>query len=464
MRIGLVGSTPSHNRGGPFKMSDFPALDGRVSAISMNSTPREAQMSQESIANFPSALRTDGTVREESLSQSASAQITEQMAKDDVLSRQIAPQLNTGTFAMQSEDFPALPGSQTPHQNAIFCEPDGIEASKNSPAVTENFDGATPSALKCGGNVLGMQFPIIGHGDLPPQHLMPLHSTTGSEPNLFKLTEASDVNRGSNISLKSATQPHHYARQSAESIMHGCVDSANSETEMTILHKTHGRNECTSTIEHSQTNPCLPTPGPTAGDSTPKANMLPENNEIENQTKFGLLGLLDVIRMTNADLNTLALGSDLTTLGLNLNSSECLYSTFASPWAEAPTMREPQFSLPMCYYMQPPPLKTSHLSKFQLETLFYIFYAMPKDVLQAYSAQELYNREWQYHQDMKLWFKRGSASDGLSVSTNQYIFFDINSWECRLFSNSHSGNMQRNNISAGLLPEDEVRVKFTTTQ
>lgn len=67
-------------------------------------------------------------MREESLSQSASAQITEQMAKDDVLSRQIAPQLNTGTFAMQSEDFPALPGSQTPHQNAILCEPDGIEA------------------------------------------------------------------------------------------------------------------------------------------------------------------------------------------------------------------------------------------------------------------------------------------------------------------------------------------------
>ena len=89
--------------------------------------------------------------------------------------------------------------------------------------------------------------------------------------------------------------------------------------------------------------------------------MFTENYEIENQTKFGLLGLLDVIRMTNADLNTLALGSDLTTLGLNLNSSECLYSTFASPWAEAPTMREPQFSLPMCYYMQPPPLKTSPL-------------------------------------------------------------------------------------------------------
>ena len=34
------------------------------------------------------------------------------------------------------------------------------------------------------------------------------------------------------------------------------------------------------------------------------------------------MGLLGVIRMTDQDLNTLALGCDLTTLGLNLNSVE----------------------------------------------------------------------------------------------------------------------------------------------
>lgn len=38
--------------------------------------------------------------------------------------------------------------------------------------------------------------------------------------------------------------------------------------------------------------------------------------------KYGLLGLLGVIRMTDPDLNTLALGSDLTTVGLNLDSAE----------------------------------------------------------------------------------------------------------------------------------------------
>ena len=71
----------------------------------------------------------------------------------------------------------------------------------------------------------------------------------------------------------------------------------------------------------------------------------------------------------------LVLGQDLTHLGLNLNSTECLYATFASPWADAPAQRDPEFSLPQCYYMQPPALKTGHFAKFQLETLFYIFCA-----------------------------------------------------------------------------------------
>jgi len=176
---------------------------------------------------------------------------------------------------------------------------------------------------------------------------------------------------------------------------------------------------------------------------------------------FGLLGLLGVIRMTDADRNALALGSDLTMLGLSLGSSEQIYSTFASPFSESTaSTKEPHYQLPMCYYMQPPALKTGHLSKFQLETLFYIFYALPKDVLQAYAAQELYTREWRYHGDLKLWFKRAGPSDGVSsaASSPQYLYFDINSWERRLFN----GNMNQN-VTSGFLSEEDVRVKFPSS-
>jgi CCR4-NOT transcription complex subunit 2 len=164
----------------------------------------------------------------------------------------------------------------------------------------------------------------------------------------------------------------------------------------------------------------------------------------------------------------------------------------------------------MCYYNQPPVLKTTHLSKFHLETLFYIFYSMPKDVLQAYAAQELYSREWRYHVELKMWLKRASPADtallaatssglsgspggaasgpGASLSSSigpgtsvgsigsapasgatagagsigggsgalgpQFLYFDTTTWERRVFTgNIHS-------VSTGLMSEEEIRVKY----
>jgi len=164
--------------------------------------------------------------------------------------------------------------------------------------------------------------------------------------------------------------------------------------------------------------------------------------------RYGLMGILSVIRMTDQDLNTLALGTDLTTLGLNLNSSECLYATFASPWADAPAQRDPEFNLPQCYYMQPPALKTGHFSKFQLETLFYIFYNMPRDTLQAYAATELYNRDWRYHKDLTLWFTRASRQGTDDNPKGQYIYFDINEWKKKMFHGA-------GHVAANITPEME---------
>jgi len=163
--------------------------------------------------------------------------------------------------------------------------------------------------------------------------------------------------------------------------------------------------------------------------------------------KYGLLGILKVIRMTDPDLNTLALGMDLTTLGLNLNSPECLYATFASPWSDTPARKDPEFYLPQCYYMNPPQLKTAHLGRFSLETLFYIFYNMPRDTLQAYAAAELYNRGWKYQQELKTWFvmqeEPGQAS--------RWVCFDPATWEKQYYFKPVD--------AASFLTEDDVRVK-----
>ncbi|KAG2673616.1 hypothetical protein I3843_13G087800 [Carya illinoinensis] len=71
--------------------------------------------------------------------------------------------------------------------------------------------------------------------------------------------------------------------------------------------------------------------------------------------QYGLLGLLSVIRMSNPDLTSLALGIDLTTLGLNLNSTENLHKTFGSPWSDEPAKGDPEFTVPQCYYAKQPP-------------------------------------------------------------------------------------------------------------
>ncbi|XP_071717115.1 probable NOT transcription complex subunit VIP2 [Rutidosis leptorrhynchoides] len=150
--------------------------------------------------------------------------------------------------------------------------------------------------------------------------------------------------------------------------------------------------------------------------------------------RFGLLGLLSVIRMSDPDLTSIALGIDLTTLGLNLNSAENLHRTFGSPWSDEPIKGDPDFTVPQCYYAKEPPfLNQRYFSKFQLNTLFYIFYSMPQDEAQLYAANELYNRGWFYHREVRSWFMRAANMEPL-VKTNayergSYICFDPNTWE-----------------------------------
>ncbi|KAJ4915308.1 NOT2 / NOT3 / NOT5 family [Raphanus sativus] len=137
-----------------------------------------------------------------------------------------------------------------------------------------------------------------------------------------------------------------------------------------------------------------------------------------NPDRFGLLGLLNVIKMSDPDLTSLALGIDLTTLGLNLNSTENLHKTFASPWSNEPSKGDPEFSVPQCYYAKnPPPQHQGLFAKLLLETLFYVFYSMPKDEAQLYATNELYHRGWFYHKEHKLWFIR--IGEPL-VKTNAY--------------------------------------------
>lgn len=79
------------------------------------------------------------------------------------------------------------------------------------------------------------------------------------------------------------------------------------------------------------------------GSSAAAGNASATGNALSSD--YGLLGLLGVIRMTDADRNSLALGSDLQLLGLNLGTAEQIYSTFASPWSDGGASKEPHYQV-----------------------------------------------------------------------------------------------------------------------
>ncbi|CAJ1400931.1 unnamed protein product [Effrenium voratum] len=93
--------------------------------------------------------------------------------------------------------------------------------------------------------------------------------------------------------------------------------------------------------------------------------------------------------------------------------------------SDQPLRRDPDYNLPHSYYMNPPVMKQGHLQKFAVETLFYMFFNMPKELYQASSAVELYSRGWRYHKVEKTWF----ALQEDQARNLRWVYFDPNTWE-----------------------------------
>ena len=94
---------------------------------------------------------------------------------------------------------------------------------------------------------------------------------------------------------------------------------------------------------------------------------------------------------------------------------------------------------------------------------------MPRDVLQAYAAQELYRRGWRFHQELRLWLiydpeMSNDLSKKLTTETDKgveynYVYFDVQVWEKRPFS----GNTVRDTpINKGFIPPEEIQVPKTS--
>eukprot|EP00297_Palpitomonas_bilix_P013033 CAMPEP_0113882328 /NCGR_PEP_ID=MMETSP0780_2-20120614/8889_1 /TAXON_ID=652834 /ORGANISM="Palpitomonas bilix" /LENGTH=297 /DNA_ID=CAMNT_0000869321 /DNA_START=147 /DNA_END=1040 /DNA_ORIENTATION=+ /assembly_acc=CAM_ASM_000599 len=170
---------------------------------------------------------------------------------------------------------------------------------------------------------------------------------------------------------------------------------------------------------------------------------------------YGMLGLMKVIRMSDPDLTALSLGTDLTTLGLNLNSLDPLHTNFSSPWAanEVPPSASARMgSIPECYLRERPDLSPSQMASMKVETLMYCFFGFPRETAQLLAARELYRREWRFHKVKKHWFTRIPAQGANTTVT--YVVFDAASWSQVVLPPESIGNMS--SFLAGFASEEEM--------
>jgi CCR4-NOT transcription complex subunit 2 len=160
---------------------------------------------------------------------------------------------------------------------------------------------------------------------------------------------------------------------------------------------------------------------------------------MSEKEKSGMKGYLALAEGPNPTLRSLMRGQDLAALGLNMNSDQPLMASYAGPFAlpNAHPLRplDNDFTTPDCYTVKKVAPLHTRINSFSDETLFYIFYSMPRDYMQVLVGQELMERKWRYHMREQMWMMRDENSQGYAYNDDRtseqgyYIWWDKNQWK-----------------------------------
>lgn len=161
--------------------------------------------------------------------------------------------------------------------------------------------------------------------------------------------------------------------------------------------------------------------------------------DMTDREKFGIKGYVTEQDSASPAAKSLMKGLDLSTLGINMGSQEPLLPSYPGPWAEANAQPlrplDSEYSIPDCYTVKKIGPLSSRITGFLDETLFFIFYTMPRDYTQMQVAQELVARKWRYHMREKQWLTRDDASpspvllDDKVSEQGYYIWWDTKLWK-----------------------------------
>jgi len=157
------------------------------------------------------------------------------------------------------------------------------------------------------------------------------------------------------------------------------------------------------------------------------------------QSEYGMLGLMNQLKQSknpsaarnkflssfNASNNIIfAPGIELTHLGIDLDRTENIFTSFMSPFST--TSEDPPLDsfLPTEYALsvqQKEAMSNCKIDTLGDQSLIYLFYTHPNDYLQLVTATVLHKRGWHYFKPTQFWFKK--------INDESVEIFDPDKWQ-----------------------------------
>ncbi|KFD58120.1 hypothetical protein M514_00883 [Trichuris suis] len=266
--------------------------------------------------------------------------------------------------------------------------------------------------------------------------------------------------------------------------------ASKSSTTTTVTTETSGTAPANRAGPNSNAPPPIATGGQQSASSGDKGTMEKEKTGIQMlpdgtlvglapsmlRDHFGMAGMIAFLKSADKDpaMISLLLGHDLTQLGVNLNSAERdLYPSFGGPWFETTVPpNEVMWDVPQEYRVSEhlvgrlPPVK---LNRYIDDLLFYFFYHFCGETYQMVAAAELYQRDWRYHMEDRVWLTRAAGmvptEKTATYERGTYYVFDPISWRKiakeMLLEYSKLEDRPSNPFPPGLNPLGEPQLDLT---
>ncbi|KAH7643795.1 CCR4-NOT transcription complex subunit 2 [Dermatophagoides farinae] len=319
-----------------------------------------------------------------------------------IMKDNVTNQSGSNEFNIQSEDFPALPGAS----------PGGTATSAAAVAAAFNqFQQQQQQQQNLDGNNSGGQQQQQDHQHLQHHHHQENNRSVTTPPTLVGTTQQTAAA---------------VAAMSASSLTSSLFSSLSSHQ------STNSANNNNNGAKTSSSNSQIP------AINVSKDGMVTNIPPGMLTDQYGIAGLMAMLHQANSNPNLFALtiGYDVTALNMNLGTKDRLYHTFPGPWNDKPLKpHEIDYSVPPEYLIFNSirdKLAQIKLTSYCEDLLFYLFYCLSGEHMQAEVGAELYSREWRFHKDEGIWITRKQGSQPLEQSSNfergSYIYFDLNTW------------------------------------